>query len=97
MPYFDLQDFHWRDAMAAELSVTAKGQITLKRSVLDHLGVRPGQKVGVTLLPNGRVELRPTEGVRDISSVFGFLKREGQRAITLEEMQETIEAGACGE
>ena len=83
--------------MAVELSVTAKGQITLKRSVLDHLGVRPGQKVGVTLLPNGRVELRPTNAVRDISSVYGFLKREGQRVVTLEEMQEAIEAGASGE
>jgi bifunctional DNA-binding transcriptional regulator/antitoxin component of YhaV-PrlF toxin-antitoxin module len=83
--------------MAAELSVTSKGQITLKRSVLDHLGVRPGQKVGVTLLPNGRVELRPTNAVRDISSVYGILKREGQRIVTLEEMQEAIEAGACRE
>lgn len=83
--------------MSAKLSITAKGQITLKRAVLDHLGVRPGQKVDVTLLPNGRVELRPTESVRDISSVYGFLKRDGQRIVTLEEMQEAIEAGASGE
>lgn len=83
--------------MAAELSVTAKGQVTLKRAVLEHLGVRPGQKVGVTLLPNGRVELRTTQAVRDISSVYGILKREGQPTLTLEEMQDAIEAGACGE
>lgn len=83
--------------MAAELSVTAKGQITLKRSVLDHLGVRPGQKVEVDLLPNGRVELRPANVVRDVSAVFGVLKREGQRALTLEEMQQAIVAGARGE
>jgi len=83
--------------MVAELSVTAKGQVTLKRAVLDHLGVRPGQKVSVTLLPNGRVELRPTQAVRDISSVYGILKREGQPTLTLEEMQDAIEAGACGE
>lgn len=83
--------------MSAELSVTAKGQITLKRAVLDHLGVRPGQKVEVSLLPNGRVELRPTKAFRDVSSVFGILKRDGQKVVTVEEMQEAIKAGACDE
>lgn len=83
--------------MATALSVTAKGQITLKRSVLEHLGVRPGQKVEVDLLPNGRVELRPANAVRDVSAVFGVLKRKGQRALTLEEIQDAIAAGARGE
>ena len=43
--------------MALELTVTAKGQVTLRQAVLDHLGVRPGDKVGISLLPDGRVEL----------------------------------------
>ena len=51
----------------------------------------------VSLLPNGRVELRPTNSKRDLSSVFGILKREGQRTVSIEEMQDAIEAGACGE
>ena len=84
--------------MAAELSVTAKGQITLKRSVLDHLGVRPGQKVGVNLLPNGRVEIVAADDhAPKLSSLRGILKRPGQRVVSLEEMQEAIEAGACDE
>jgi len=83
--------------MATELSVTAKGQITLKRSVLDHLGVRPGQKVDVTLLPNGRVEIAPASDGPKLSNLRGILKREGQRPLSLEEMQDAIEAGACGE
>jgi hypothetical protein len=32
-------------AMALELTVTAKGQVTLRRAGLDHLGVIPGAKV----------------------------------------------------
>ncbi len=84
--------------MANALSVTAKGQITLKRSVLDHLGVRPGQKVEVDLLPNGRVELIAADGrAAKLSSLRGILKRPDQRVVSLEEMQESIEAGACGE
>jgi hypothetical protein len=84
--------------MAVELSVTANGQITLKRSVLDHLGVRPGQKVGVNLLPNGRVEIIAAhDRAPKLSSLRGILKRSGQRVVSLEEMQDAIEAGANGE
>jgi hypothetical protein len=83
--------------MSIELSVTAKGQITLKRAVLDHLGVRPGQKVDVALLPDGRVELNAAPARRDLSRVFGMLRRAGQRTVSVEEMQAAIEAGAASE
>ncbi|CUS43116.1 hypothetical protein MGWOODY_Smn3629 [hydrothermal vent metagenome] len=32
-----------------------------------------------------------------ISKVFGILKREGQRPVSIEEMNEAIEAGWAGE
>ena len=32
-----------------------------------------------------------------LSSLRGILKRPGQRVVNLEEMQEAIETGACGE
>lgn len=79
--------------MALELTVTAKGQVTLRQAVLDHLGVKPGDKVGVSLLPGGRVELVPTSAGHDLSSVRGALRREGQRPVSLREMQDAIEAG----
>jgi hypothetical protein len=76
------------------LTVTAKGQVTLRRGVLDHLGVKAGKKVKVSLLPDGRVELAAaSEGV-DIRSLRGALRRPGQRAISLREMQDAIEAGS---
>ncbi|MGO7565492.1 AbrB/MazE/SpoVT family DNA-binding domain-containing protein, partial [Rhizobium johnstonii] len=34
----------------ATLTLTAKGQVTLKKEVLQHLGVRPGDKIYVDLL-----------------------------------------------
>ena len=36
--------------MAAELTVTAKGQVAPRKAVLDHLGVKPEQKIAVSLL-----------------------------------------------
>jgi AbrB family looped-hinge helix DNA binding protein len=41
------------------LTITAKGQITLKREVLEHLGLRPGSQVEVDLLPGGKVGIVP--------------------------------------
>ena len=79
--------------MAIELTVTAKGQVTLRQSVLEHLGVGPGQKLGVALLPGGRVELRPVEDLSAITDLRGVLHRPGQRVVTLQDMQEAIEHG----
>ena len=36
-----------------QLTVTAKGQITLKKEVLRHLGVQPGDKLDVSLDEGG--------------------------------------------
>jgi bifunctional DNA-binding transcriptional regulator/antitoxin component of YhaV-PrlF toxin-antitoxin module len=77
--------------VALELTITTKGQLTLKRAVLDHMHVKPGQKVGVSLLSDGRVELVPAETRPDIRSLRGALRRPGQRSVSIEEMQAAIE------
>jgi len=79
--------------MALELTVTAKGQVTLRRTVLDHLGVTPGAKVSVSLLENGRIELVAAAARDDIKDLRGAMWRPGQRPVSLDEMQQAIEAG----
>jgi len=52
------------------LTVTAKGQVTLRKDVLEHLGVHPGEKITVNKLPDGRIEViaaRPTGKIADWS------------------------------
>ncbi|HEX3524747.1 MAG TPA: AbrB/MazE/SpoVT family DNA-binding domain-containing protein [Stellaceae bacterium] len=78
--------------MALQLTVTAKGQVTLRRAVLDHLGVAPGAKVSVSLLENGRIELVAAAVRDDIKSLRGALRRSGQRPVSFEAMQGAIEA-----
>jgi AbrB family looped-hinge helix DNA binding protein len=80
-----------------ELTVTSKGQISLKKDVLQHLGVHPGERIDVRKLPNGRIEIQAVRPKGDISAVFGMLKREGQRIISIEEMNEIIAKGWAGE
>ena len=41
--------------MMTTLTITAKGQVTFKQSLLKHLGVGPGQKIEADMLPDGRV------------------------------------------
>jgi bifunctional DNA-binding transcriptional regulator/antitoxin component of YhaV-PrlF toxin-antitoxin module len=79
--------------MALELTITAKGQVTLRRAVLEHLGVKPGDKITVALLPEGRIELISAAACDDIRHLRGLLRRPGQRRVSLAEMQEAIEAG----
>jgi AbrB family looped-hinge helix DNA binding protein len=70
------------------LTVTAKGQVTLRKDVLEHLGVHPGEKVTVEKLPNGRIEVSAARPTGRISDVFGFLKRDGGPTLSIEEMNE---------
>ena len=79
--------------MSLELTITAKGQVTLRRSLLEHLGVRPGDKVGISLLPDGRVEIVAAKAGHDLQSLYGAAHRPGRTPVSLAEMEEAIEAG----
>jgi bifunctional DNA-binding transcriptional regulator/antitoxin component of YhaV-PrlF toxin-antitoxin module len=83
-------------AMSTYLIVSSKGQVTLKKSVLAHLGVQPGQKLAVDLHPGGGVGLRPAPTGK-ISDAFGLLKRPGQKAVRIEEINDVIERAWAGE
>lgn len=81
----------------SKLTVTAKGQVTLRKDLLQHLGVRPGQQVDVEKLPDGRIEVRAIRAKRPISELFGILKRPGQPVLTIEEIKEATERYWAGE
>ena len=79
--------------MTIELTITATGQVTLPRAVLDHLGVKPGGKVDVALTGDGRVELAAASAGHGLTRARGILRRPAQRRVSLQEMQAAIEAG----
>ena len=81
--------------MTNALKISAKGQVTLKKSVLAHLGARPGESVCVELRPGGVIELRPAPTGK-ISDTFGMLAKPGQKPVSIEEMNETIADGWAG-
>ena len=78
------------------LTVTAKGQVTLRKDILKHLGVHPGEKIIVDKLPDGRVEVKAARPSGKISDVFDFLKREGGPSLSIEEMNAVAARGWAG-
>lgn len=82
----------------SNLTVTAKGQVTLRKDLLNHLGIGPGEKVAVSKLPGGAIEIRAERATGRISDVFGMLKGKGRRRrpLTIEEMQKITENAWAG-
>lgn len=77
------------------LTVTAKGQVTLKKDLLEHLGIGPGQKIDVDKLPDGSLKVRAAPK-GDISDVFGMLDNNGVH-LTIEEIKEFTERAWAGD
>ncbi len=78
------------------LTITSKGQITLRKDILNHLGVSPGEKIVVDKLPDGRIEMKAVRPTGKISEVFNFLKKKGGRSLSLEEINEIAKQGWAG-
>ena len=66
------------------LTVTSKGQITLRKDLLRHLGVEPGDKIEISELPGGRIEVKAARPAGTIGGVFwvrvGTTDKGGWRA-----------------
>ena len=76
------------------LVVTAKGQVTLSRDLLEHLRVRPGGKLTISKLPNGTIEIKAAPSTGKISDVFGFLKTKRKRnSLSINGMNDVIARG----
>jgi len=79
------------------LTVTAKGQVTLRKEVLKHLGVSPGEKIAVDLLSGGQASLKVARPAGSISDFIGLLAGRSDKVATLEEINEAAAKGWAGE
>ncbi len=76
--------------MTTKLAVTAGGRVTLERAMLEHLGVRAGEKVSVSFLSDGRIMLVSAAKAHDITRVRAALRRPRKRPVSLKEMEAAI-------
>jgi len=85
----------------AIVSTTSRGQVTLRKEILQHVGIRPGEKLEIELLPGGEFRGRAVRKKGKIEDVFGMLAGKTDVKLTIEEINEAIadaaaEAGMAG-
>lgn len=78
------------------LTVTSKGQLTLRKEVLAHLGVAPGDKVEIDLMPEAQGLLRAAKPTADIRGFIGLLAGKTRKTATLQEISEAAAQGWAG-
>jgi bifunctional DNA-binding transcriptional regulator/antitoxin component of YhaV-PrlF toxin-antitoxin module len=79
------------------LTVTTRGQVTFRKDVLEHLGIRPGDKIHLDLLPDGRAELKAERRQGSWCDLQNVLKgRTNGARLSIDEINEAIaQAGAA--
>jgi hypothetical protein len=90
--------FHYssiKDYLVTTLTITAKGQITLRRELLQFLGIAPGQQVEVNKLANGMLALQAV-APQGLEAFAGCLPPPN-KALSVEEMNTVIVNGRAGQ
>lgn len=79
------------------LSVSARGQVTFRMEVLRHLGIKPGEKIELDLLPDGRAMLMAAQPSAPITGFIGLLSGKSSKVATLEEINDAAAKGWAGQ
>lgn len=78
------------------LTVTARGQVTLRKDVLKHLGIKPGEKIELDLLPHGQATLRSARPAGSMTDFVGLLAGRSAKVATIEEIGQAAARGWAG-
>lgn len=72
------------------LTVTMKGQVTLKRDLLQHLGIKPGERIEFDKMPGGELRVKAAQPTGTIDNFIGRHAGKLKKPMTIEEMNEII-------
>lgn len=78
------------------LSVTTRGQVTFRKRILQHLGIEPGGKIELDLLPDGRGVIRAARPSGKVDSFIGMLAGRTKKIATIEEINDAAARGWAG-
>lgn len=70
--------------MSSDATLTSKGQTTIPKSIRDSLGMKAGDRMSFTLMPDGVVVMRVKN--KHVSDLAGFLHRKGRKALPIEQL-----------
>jgi len=87
-----------------DITLSGRGQFTLNKGLLEHLGVKPGEQVSIHKMPDGKLEISARKDkltIADAKALFRKLIPDNKIHVTIDEMNEAIaqcyaEAGMKG-
>jgi antitoxin component of MazEF toxin-antitoxin module len=70
--------------------------VTFRKEVLQHFGIKPGEKIELELLPQGRGIIRAARKKGSIDEFIGMLAGKTKKKATIEELNEAAARGWAG-
>ena len=67
--------------MSTEATLTSKGQTTIPKPIRDSLGMKTGDRMSFTLMPDGVVVMRVKN--KHVSGLAGLLHKKGRKAVPI--------------
>ena len=78
------------------LTVTTRGQVTFRKEILQHLGIQPGEKIEIELLPGGRGVLTAARPAKKINGFLGLLAGRTKKTASIDQINQAAEEGWAG-
>ena len=70
--------------MTTAATLTSKGQTTIPKEIRDGLGMKPGDRISFTLMPDGTVIMRVKR--RSVMELAGVLHKKGRKPVPIEQL-----------
>ena len=68
--------------------MTSRGQVTFRKEALQHLGIRPGDKIELVLMSGGKGIITASKPAGTVDMFLGLLAGKTAKVATLDEMHE---------
>lgn len=68
--------------MGTDATLTSKGQTTIPKSIRDSLGMKAGDRITFTLMPDGIVVMRVKN--KRVADLAGLLHKKGRKPVPIE-------------
>ncbi|OGT14102.1 MAG: AbrB family transcriptional regulator [Gallionellales bacterium RIFCSPLOWO2_12_FULL_59_22] len=70
--------------ITTDATLTSKGQTTIPKEIRDELGMKPGDRMTFTLMPDATVVMRVKN--KNISALAGTLHKKGRKPVPVEQL-----------
>jgi len=70
--------------ITTDATLTSKGQTTIPKEIRDELGMKPGDRMTFTLMPDATVVMRVKN--KNISALAGALHKKGRKPVPVEQL-----------